>query len=126
MATVEITKDNFETTVERGIVLVDWWAAWCGPCRAFAPTFEAASQRHADIVFGKIDTDAERELAGSFAIRSIPTLMIFRDGILVFEQPGMLPASVLEDLIGNVRALDMALVRKQVAEERAQEERDAG
>lgn len=126
MATVEITKDNFEKTVERGIVLVDWWAAWCGPCRAFAPTFEAASEKHPDIVFGKIDTDAERELAGGFAIRSIPTLMVFRDGILVFEQPGMLPVPVLEDLIGKVRALDMELVRKQLADEEAHQERDAG
>ena len=124
MATVEITKDNFEKTIERGIVLVDWWAAWCGPCRAFAPTFEAASERHPDIVFGKIDTDAERQLAAGFAIRSIPTLMVLRDGILVFEQPGMLPAPVLDNLIVKVRALDMTLVRKQLAE--ADKERDAG
>ena len=126
MATVEITKDNFERTVEHGIVLVDWWAAWCGPCRAFAPTFEAASEKHPDLVFGKIDTDAQRELAGGFGIRAIPTLMVFRDGILVFEQPGVLPAPALEDLIGKVRALDMDLVRKQLAEQDAEDERDAG
>ena len=116
MATVEITKDNFETTVASGIVLLDWWAGWCGPCRAFAPTFEQASEKHRDLVFGKIDTDAQPELAGGFGIRSIPTLMVFRDGILIFEQPGALPAAKLDELIGKVRALDMEDVRKRVAE----------
>ncbi len=116
MATVEITKENFEKTVESGIVLIDWWAAWCGPCRAFAPTFEAASDKHSDVLFGKVDTDGQPELAGSFGIRSIPTLMVFRDGILIFEQPGMLPAPVLDELIGKVRALDMEAVRKQIAD----------
>ncbi len=114
MATVNVTKDTFDATVGNGIVLLDWWAAWCGPCRAFAPTYERASEQHADIVFGKIDTDAEQELAGTFAIRSIPTLMAFRDGILVYEQPGMLPAPVLEELIRRVRALDMDAVRKEL------------
>lgn len=115
MATVEITKENFKETVAKdGIVILDWWAAWCGPCRAFAPTFEAASGKHPDVVFGKIDTDAQPELSGAFEIRSIPTLMVFRDGILLFEQPGALPASALEELLKQVRALDMEQVKKEV------------
>jgi thioredoxin 1 len=120
MATTELTAATFEDTIgDNGIVLVDWWAAWCGPCRMFAPTFEAASENHADIVFGKVDTEAERDLAGAARIMSIPTLMAFRDGILVFSQPGALTAQALEDLIGQVRALDMEQVRAAVAERQA-------
>ncbi|HEX8699550.1 MAG TPA: thioredoxin [Myxococcaceae bacterium] len=119
MATVEISKDNFKDTVgKQGIVMLDWWASWCGPCRAFAPIYEQVSGKHTDITFGKIDTDAQPELSGAFEIRSIPTLMIFRDGILLFEQAGALPAAALEELISKVRALDMDDVRKQVAAQR--------
>lgn len=115
MATVEVTEQNFDSTVGKGIVVLDWWAAWCGPCRAFAPTFEAASNKHADIVFGKIDTEDQQGLAAAFGIRSIPTLMIFRDGILLFGQPGALPPAALETVIGKVRELDMDKVRAEIA-----------
>ncbi len=116
MATIALTKETFPETIQRdGIVLVDWWAAWCGPCRAFAPTFEKASEQHPDITFAKIDTEAEPELSMAAQIRSIPTLMVFRDGILVFSQPGALPASALEQVIGAVRGLDMDDVRAKVA-----------
>lgn len=118
MATVTLTKDNFEGIVTGdGIVLADFWASWCGPCKMFGPIFEAVSERHEDIVFGKIDTEDQRELAGSFGIMSIPTLMIFRDGIPVFSQAGALPEAALEDLVGQVRQLDMDEVRKAIAEQ---------
>jgi thioredoxin 1 len=114
--TVEVTAGNFKQVVERdGIVLLDWWAAWCGPCRMFAPTFEKVAAAHPDLVFGKVDTEAQQELAASFQIRSIPTLMILRDQVLLFSQPGALPEAALEDLIRQVRALDMDKVRAEIA-----------
>jgi thioredoxin 1 len=119
MSTTTLTAQNFESTITAGdIVLVDFWASWCGPCRQFAPVFEAASAKHDDIVFGKVDTEAEQALAGAARITSIPTLMAFRDGILVFSQPGALPAAALEEVITAVRALDMDQVREQLADQR--------
>lgn len=117
MATVEITKDNFAETVASGTVLLDFWAEWCGPCRQFGPTFEKSSEEHTDITFGKVDTEAQSELAQSFQIMSIPTLMVFRDGIKIFEQAGALPPAGLEDLIKQAQALDMDAVRAKIAEQ---------
>lgn len=116
-ATTDLTLDTFESVVQRdGIVLIDFWAAWCGPCRSFAPTYERAAQQHPDIVFGKVDTEAEQTLAAQFRITSIPTLMVFRDGILVFSQPGALAPQQLDQVIAGARDLDMDDVRKQIAE----------
>jgi len=123
MATVNLTKDEFEQTIlDNDIVLVDFWAAWCGPCRSFAPTFEKVSEQHPDIVFAKVDTEAEQELAQYFQIRSIPTLMAFREKIGVFSQPGALPEDALVDLIGQLEALDMDAIRKEIAEHQAEHE----
>ncbi|MEP9416473.1 thioredoxin [Gordonia sp. VNQ95] len=116
MSTREITMENFSETVDaEGIVLLDFWAGWCGPCRMFAPVFEKAAEAHPSIVFGKVDTEAQQELAGGFGIRSIPTLMAFRDGVMVFNQAGALMAPQLEQLISAVEGLDMDEVRAQVA-----------
>jgi thioredoxin 1 len=118
-STREINKDNFASTVEQGIVLLDFWAAWCGPCRAFAPIFEAAAAKHPDIVFGKVDTEAQQELAAAFEIRSIPTIMAFKEKVLVFAQPGLLPEEALEGLITQLRQLDMEKVRQEIATQQA-------
>jgi len=120
-ATTTITGENFEKTIEAGgIVVLDFWASWCQPCRQFAPIFEKAATKHTDIVFGKVNTDEEQELSGAFQIRSIPTIMIFREGILLLSQPGSMPPAVLEDVISQVRALDMDEVRRKIAAQKTE------
>jgi len=121
VATVELDKDNFEEAiVNNDIVMVDFWAPWCGPCKSFAPIYESISEKHDDVVFAKINTEDQQELAGSFQIRSIPTLMIFREKIVIFSQAGMLPESALEEIIGKVKALDMDMVRKDIEQQQAE------
>jgi thioredoxin 1 len=120
MASVNIGEKEFETLItESPIVFVDFWAEWCGPCKMFGPIFEAASERHPDVVFAKVDTEAEQALAGAAGITSIPTLMAFRDGILLFRQPGALPAASLEELVGAIKAADMEAIKKEVAAQEA-------
>lgn len=120
MASVELTAENFDSTITgNSIVVVDFWADWCGPCKMFAPTFEAASEKEPEIVFGKVDTEAQQSLAAAAGIQSIPTLMIFRDSILLFSQPGALPPAALEDLIGQVKVIDMEAVHAEIAKQQA-------
>jgi thioredoxin 1 len=123
MATVELTKDNFEEVVTKNdLVVVDFWAPWCGPCKGFAPVFEAASEKHPDVVFAKVNTDVEQEIAGEFGIRSIPTIMLFRENVVLFSQAGAIPAEGLESIVSQAQALDMKKVHEEIA---ADERREA-
>jgi len=123
MATVALTAENFNQYVEKdGVLVIDWWAPWCGPCRTFGPIYDKASEQHADVTFGKVNTEEQPELAGTFQIQAIPTLMVFRDQVLVFARPGAIPAAALDEIISQVRSLDMDDVRKKIAEEEKAEE----
>ena len=118
MATVEVTKDNIEEIIDgNGMVILDFWASWCGPCKSFAPAFEAASEKYPDVVFGKVNTEEQQELAGYFQIRSIPTVMLFREKVMLFSQPGAMPAAGIDSVIEQAGALDMAKVHQEIADE---------
>jgi len=127
MATIELTKDNFESTVNGNpMVIIDFWAPWCGPCRGFAPVFEKASEAHPDVVFAKVNSDEQQELAGAFNIRSIPTLMVFREKVILFQQAGALPGQALEQVLAQAKSLDMAKVHAEIAAQGAAEEKAPG